>query len=60
MTQLSSHRTRTAWGFLLPALLLVALSVLIPAAMALVMRERTTIGPRSRGAVGANSNEGTA
>ena len=37
MTQLSSHRTRTAWGFLLPALLLVGLSVLIPAAMALVM-----------------------
>ena len=37
MTQLSSHRTRTAWGFLFPALLLVGLSVLIPAAMALVM-----------------------
>jgi putative chitobiose transport system permease protein len=34
---LSSPRTATAWGFLAPALLLIGLSVLIPAAMALVM-----------------------
>ncbi len=34
---LSSSRTATAWGFLAPALLLIGLSVLIPAAMALVM-----------------------
>jgi putative chitobiose transport system permease protein len=33
----SPPRTATAWGFLLPALVLVGLSVLIPAAMALVM-----------------------
>ena len=33
----SAPRTATAWGFLLPALVLVGLSVLIPAAMALVM-----------------------
>jgi len=33
----SAPRTATAWGFLLPALALVGLSVLIPAAMALVM-----------------------
>ncbi|MCP9928738.1 carbohydrate ABC transporter permease [Cyanobium sp. CH-040] len=33
----SSPRTATAWGFLAPALLLIGLSVLIPAAMALVM-----------------------
>ncbi|MCF8140236.1 sugar ABC transporter permease [Cyanobium sp. Maggiore-St4-Cus] len=30
-------RTATAWGFLIPALVLIGLSVLIPAAMALVM-----------------------
>jgi len=30
-------RTATAWGFLLPALVLIGLSVLIPATMALVM-----------------------
>jgi putative chitobiose transport system permease protein len=30
-------RTATAWGFLAPAVLLISLSVLIPAAMALVM-----------------------
>ncbi len=30
-------RSRTAWGFLAPALLLIGLSVLIPAAMALLM-----------------------
>jgi len=30
-------RTATAWGFLIPGLLLISLSVLIPAAMALVM-----------------------
>ena len=30
-------RTATAWGFLTPALVLIGLSVLIPAAMALVM-----------------------
>ena len=34
---LSAPRTATAWGFLLPALVLIGLSVLIPAAMALVM-----------------------
>jgi putative chitobiose transport system permease protein len=34
---LSTPRTATAWGFLLPALVLIGLSVLIPAAMALVM-----------------------
>ncbi len=34
---LSPPRTATAWGFLLPAILLIGLSVLIPAAMALVM-----------------------
>ena len=34
---LSAPRTATAWGFLLPALVLISLSVLIPAAMALVM-----------------------
>ena len=33
----SAPRTATAWAFLLPALVLVGLSVLIPAAMALVM-----------------------
>jgi len=33
----SASRTATAWGFLSPALLLIGLSVLIPAAMALVM-----------------------
>jgi putative chitobiose transport system permease protein len=33
----SPPRTATAWGFLAPALVLIALSVLIPAAMALVM-----------------------
>ena len=33
----SSPRTATAWGFLLPALVLIGVSVLIPAAMALVM-----------------------
>jgi putative chitobiose transport system permease protein len=33
----SAPRTATAWGFLLPAFVLVGLSVLIPAAMALVM-----------------------
>jgi putative chitobiose transport system permease protein len=33
----SAPGTRTAWGFLLPALVLLALSVLLPAAMALVM-----------------------
>jgi len=33
----SSPRTATAWGFLTPALVLIGLSVLIPAAMALVM-----------------------
>jgi putative chitobiose transport system permease protein len=32
-----AHRHATAWGFLAPGLLLIALSVLIPAAMALVM-----------------------
>lgn len=34
---LSPPRIATAWGFLLPAILLIGLSVLIPAAMALVM-----------------------
>jgi putative chitobiose transport system permease protein len=33
----SAPRTATAWGFLIPGLLLLSLSVLIPAAMALVM-----------------------
>jgi putative chitobiose transport system permease protein len=33
----SAPRTATAWGFLSPGLLLLSLSVLIPAAMALVM-----------------------
>ncbi|MGL6135063.1 MAG: carbohydrate ABC transporter permease [Prochlorococcaceae cyanobacterium] len=33
----SSPRTATAWGFLAPAVLLIGLSVLIPAAMALVL-----------------------
>ena len=33
----ATPRTATAWGFLLPALVLIGLSVLIPAAMALVM-----------------------
>lgn len=33
----SAPRTATAWGFLAPALLLLAVSVLIPAAMALLM-----------------------
>ena len=33
----SAPRSATAWAFLLPALLLIGLSVLIPAAMALVM-----------------------
>jgi putative chitobiose transport system permease protein len=33
----SAPRTATAWAFLAPALLLLAISVLIPAAMALVM-----------------------
>ena len=33
----SAPRTATAWGFLIPALVLVGLSVLIPAVMALVM-----------------------
>ena len=33
----SAPRTATAWGFLLPALVLIGVSVLIPAAMALVM-----------------------
>jgi len=33
----SSPRTATAWGFLAPALVLIGLSVLIPALMALVM-----------------------
>ena len=33
----SAPRTATAWGFLAPALLLLGVSVLIPAAMALVM-----------------------
>lgn len=33
----SAPRTATAWGFLAPALALITLSVLIPAAMALVM-----------------------
>jgi len=33
----SAPGSRTAWGFLLPALLLLSLSVLLPAAMALVM-----------------------
>jgi putative chitobiose transport system permease protein len=33
----SAPRTATAWGFLTPALLLLGLSVLIPAAVALVM-----------------------
>jgi putative chitobiose transport system permease protein len=33
----SAPRSATAWGFLAPALLLLALSVLIPAAMALLM-----------------------
>jgi putative chitobiose transport system permease protein len=33
----SPPRIATAWGFLLPAILLIGLSVLIPAAMALVM-----------------------
>ncbi|MGB5136356.1 MAG: sugar ABC transporter permease [Prochlorococcaceae cyanobacterium] len=33
----SSPRTASAWGFLAPALVLIGLSVLIPAAMALVM-----------------------
>ena len=33
----SAPRTATAWAFLLPALVLLGLSVLIPAAMALVM-----------------------
>jgi putative chitobiose transport system permease protein len=33
----SAPRSSTAWGFLAPALLLLAVSVLIPAAMALVM-----------------------
>jgi putative chitobiose transport system permease protein len=32
-----AHRHATAWGFLAPGLILIALSVLIPAAMALVM-----------------------
>jgi len=34
---LPASRTATAWGFLLPALALIGLSVLIPASMALVM-----------------------
>jgi putative chitobiose transport system permease protein len=33
----SAPGTRSAWGFLLPALVLLAISVLLPAAMALVM-----------------------
>ena len=33
----SSTRSATAWGFLTPALLLIGLSVLVPAAMALVI-----------------------
>ena len=33
----SPRRNRTAWTFLAPALLLLGLSVLVPAAMALVM-----------------------
>jgi putative chitobiose transport system permease protein len=33
----SSSRSATAWGFLTPALLLIGLSVLVPAAMALVI-----------------------
>mgnify|MGYP006275922173 FL=1 len=33
----SAPRSAAAWGFLLPALLLLALSVLVPAAMALLM-----------------------
>ena len=34
---LSAPRNASAWAFLAPALSLIALSVLIPAAMALVM-----------------------
>ena len=37
MSASTSHRNRTAWGFLSPALVLIGLAVLIPAAMALVM-----------------------
>ncbi|MFN9934076.1 MAG: carbohydrate ABC transporter permease [Cyanobacteriota bacterium] len=37
LSSASAPGTRTAWGFLLPALVLLALSVLLPAAMALVM-----------------------
>jgi putative chitobiose transport system permease protein len=38
MSEANLHkRTATAWGFLTPALVLIGLSVLIPAAMALVM-----------------------
>jgi len=37
LTSASAPGTRSAWGFLLPALVLLAISVLLPAAMALVM-----------------------
>jgi len=37
LSSASAPGTHTAWGFLLPALVLLALSVLLPAAMALVM-----------------------
>jgi putative chitobiose transport system permease protein len=37
LSSASAPGTRSAWGFLLPALVLLALSVLLPAAMALVM-----------------------
>ena len=37
LSSASAPSTRAAWGFLLPALVLLALSVLLPAAMALVM-----------------------
>ena len=37
MAETSSPRTATAWAFLFPGMALLALSVLIPAAMALVM-----------------------
>ncbi|MCS5690741.1 sugar ABC transporter permease [Cyanobium sp. FGCU-6] len=37
LSSASAPGTRTAWTFLLPALLLLALSVLLPAAMALLM-----------------------
>ncbi len=37
LSSASAPGTRSAWGFLLPALVLLAISVLLPAAMALVM-----------------------